>query len=140
MKKNCQVLLLTFSLLQFTISAVLAVEIPAQALSAAQEFAETVDSGSFQAAYLSGSNLLLLAEDEWTWIDQVQTSQRLLGKPLERVLKASRTVQTYPGLPDGTYQLVYFETRTEKKQRAAEVILVEQQENGQWAVCKYSIR
>jgi Protein of unknown function (DUF4019) len=109
-----------------------------QAVEAALAFSAILDEQSFEAAYWSGSELLRQANDEQEWIDKTERSRDLLGNVLQRQLKVVRPVETYPGLPDDDYVIVYFEARTERKEKAAEVFLIHQV-NGTLQVCSYSI-
>jgi len=117
----------------------LANDIDEQAITAARSFAEIVDDGNISAAYWTGSPLLRLANAEQQWIDNTARSQRVLGKALVRKLKRIKTVSSPPGLPDDDYRIILFDTETENKAGAAEVILLHQV-TGLWQVCSYSIR
>ena len=108
-------------------------------VAAASDFTTLVDADNFLAAYWSGSELLRLANDEREWTAQQERAQVLVGKVTKRTLKAVRSIQTYPGLPDGDYVLIYFETRTTYKAKAAEVLLL-RDDQGLYQVCSYSIR
>lgn len=110
-----------------------------QAVAAAKTFSSIIDDGNVQAAYWSGSELLRAANDEQEWINRTERTLLLLGKVEQRTLKAVRSVNTYPGLPDDDYVIVYFEARTTRKTKAAEVLLIHQ-ESGMFQVCSYSIR
>ncbi len=127
-----------FGLCVFT-STSLADTVPEQVIAIAETFATTIDSENYQAAYMSGSELLRLANDEQILIDRIERNQAMLGKVLHRTLKTIRAVTSPPNFPDGDYLWVCFDARTEHKAKAAEVILVEQR-GGIWAVCSYSIR
>ena len=112
-----------FSLCLFT-STSFATNFQAQAVGIAESFSTTIDSGNIQAAFMSGSELLHLANDEQSWIDRAERKQIMLGKVLQRTLKLVRAVTSPPDFPDGDYLWVYFDARTERKAKAAEVILV----------------
>lgn len=132
-------LLIVLSLIFLICSDSIADTFSAQALSTAETFAATIDSQDYQGAYLSGSALFRLTYPQSEWIDKSERTGKLLGKAQQRKLKAVRAVSTYPGLPDGDYLLVYFEVQTERKDKAAEVMLVGQV-GSTWQVCSYSIR
>ncbi len=127
-----------FSLCLFTTGS-LADTFSAQAIAGANTFATTIDSGNYQAAFMSSSNLLRLANDKQEWIDKIERSRKLLGKVLHRELRALRSISAYPGLPDGDYLLIHYKVQTKRKAKASEIILLEKQNNS-WAVCSYSIR
>ncbi|SHJ72860.1 Protein of unknown function [Malonomonas rubra DSM 5091] len=110
-----------------------------QALSAALSFTATIDDGNFQAAYWMGSPLLQLMTSAEQWIDKADRTQRILGKVLEREVKKLRTATSPAHFPDDEYRMIYFESRAERKAKAAEVILLHRVD-GLWRVCDYSIR
>jgi len=127
-----------FGLCVFTSTCIANTE-PEQAIAIAETFATTIDSENYQAAYMSGSELLRLANDEQNWIDRTKRNQATLGKVHQRTLKSIRAVTSPADFPDGDYLWVSFSARAKHKAKAAEVILVEQRD-GIWAVCSYSIR
>jgi len=108
-------------------------------LDAAKEFVSLIDNGNRQAAYWSGSPLLQLANIEEIWVDKVVRTQQILGRPLHRNLKRIRAVTSPPDLPDDNYRIVLFDTQTERKAKAAEVLILHQVD-GSWRVCDYTIR
>ncbi len=123
-------------LLNFTCSAE---TFSSQAIAIAETFSTTIDAQNYQAAYQSGSKLLHLTSPEDQWISETERTREVLGTALQRKLKAVKSISTYPGLPDGEYMLVYFETKMERKEKAAEVLLVAQI-NGAWEVCSYHLK
>lgn len=132
-------ILLGFCCLLLVVSPCRANDFDEQAIAAAHSFAESVDIGNISAAYWTGSPLLRLANAEQSWIDDTERSQRVLGRPIARNLKRIKTVSSPPGLPDDDYRIILFDTETEHKAEAAEVILLHKV-NGLWQVCSYSIR
>jgi len=110
-----------------------------QAVETALNFSSIIDEQNFTAAYWSGSALLRLANDEQEWTRQAERAQVLLGPVLQRQLRVVRSVETYPGLPDDHYTMIYFEARTARKEKAAEVFLIHQ-DGAIFSVCSYSIR
>lgn len=110
-----------------------------QAITAAEQFALTIDAGSFAVAYSRASPLLQMAQDEADFIIDMKRARKLLGPVQQRQLTALRSVGIYPRLPDGDYLIVQFKARTRHKNKASEIILLKQQ-NGTWLVVDYSIR
>ena len=110
-----------------------------QAVTAAEHFAQTIDTGDFAVAYSQASPLLRMAQDEHDFITAMERARNLLGPIQQRHLTALRSIGIYPRFPDGDYLIVQFEARTQHKNKAAEVILLRQQ-NGTWLVADYTIR
>jgi hypothetical protein len=46
---------------------------------------------------------------------------------------------SYLGLPDGDYLIIYYEARTERKAKAAEVLLLSRNAD-LWSVCSYRLK
>lgn len=110
-----------------------------QAIHQAEQFISLVDNQDYQAAYNSASDIFKISTLEQGWIVERGRSDELLGHVLDRQLISVKARDSYPGLPDGDYLLVYFETRTERKAKAAEVLLLTK-ESDRWAVCSYRLK
>ena len=113
--------------------------LPPEARDRAEAFVTLIDQGRLEAAYAGASPLLHLTRDQQEWITDVTRLRQILGPVQQRTLKAVRAVSTFPQLPDGDYLVVQYESRMERKQQAAEIILLKKQESG-WIVCAYSVR
>jgi hypothetical protein len=109
------------------------------ALSVVESFTAAIDAGSLEDAYWSASPLLQLSYGEQDWADDIFVLQQKLGRPLLRDLYRVREVETFRGMPDGRYLLIYYQTRTEFKSTAHEVVLLKQEED-LWEVCYYHLQ
>lgn len=127
-----------FSLLMIPAGA-LANLLSHDAVAAAEHFAQVIDSGNSVTAYNQASPLLRVTQDEQEFKDDIERTHRLLGPVQQRKLTAIRSIGIYPRFPDGDYLIIQFEARTQYKNKAAEVILL-RQEDGAWLVADYSIR
>ena len=119
-------------------SAGLASDMKDEVLASALAFTEIIDSSNAQAAYWSSSPLLRRANDEQEWIKRTDRIQALLGKVQGRALQQIRHVTSFARLPDDNYLIVVFDSRTEYKAEATEVVQLHQV-NEIWQVCLYSI-
>jgi hypothetical protein len=134
-----RIFILSAILLSLFGSICLADNFPTQAISAAEQFTRLVDKKDYDSAYQASSDLLKMVDAESGWIKERELSARLLGSVQERKLVSIRARDTYPGLPDGDYLLIYFEARTERKEKAAEVLLVNLTDDV-WRVCSYRLK
>lgn len=112
---------------------------PSQAVTQAEQFVLLIDNRDYQSAYKTGSEFLRLLTSERDWTVERRNSEKLLGRILERKLISLKARGTYPGLPDGDYLIVYYEARTEKKAKAAEVLLLGHS-GEHWQVCSYQLK
>ena len=120
-------------------STCLADNFPTQAITAAEQFISLIDKKDYDSAYKVSSDLLKMIDTESEWIKERKLSVLLLGAVQERKLVSIRARETYPGLPDDEYLLIYFEARTERKEKAAEVLLVNLA-GDVWRVCSYRMK
>ena len=110
-----------------------------EAIHQAEQFSSLIDNGDYQAAYQSSSVLLHISLSEQEWNIERDRTEKLLGRVLERKLVSIKSRDSYPGLPDGNYLIVYYEAKTERKSKAAEVLLLSRYAN-RWEVCGYKMR
>lgn len=110
-----------------------------EALLSAEAFVVEIDKSDYRSAYANAAPILRLISQQDAWTEQQSLSFQLLGKALKRQLMTVRSRDSYPGFPDGNYLIVCYQTQTEYKSKAVEVLLLKEQGQG-WQVCKYSIR
>lgn len=109
------------------------------ALLQAEAFVAVIDKGDYLSAYASGLPFIRFQARQDEWIADQEMAVEFLGKVIDRQLMTVRSRDSYPGLPDGNYLVVSYESRTEHKVKAIEVLLLSQQNQG-WQVCRYSVR
>lgn len=139
MKNTLQLAFLALFFTVFVSSTSLAETFPSEAINTAENFTEMLDNGNFEAAYLSTATLFKALNTESEWIDSISPTRDLFGKTLQRKIKAVKKTSEYSRLPDGTYIMVYFETKLENKKKAAEIVLI-CEENNNWRPCLYSLK
>lgn len=120
-------------------SAIFAKPTDIEVLTVARSFATQLDSGDFQAAYRSASPLMRLLNDEQEWLNDASRTRQVLGKVTKRELRRIRAVDSPSEMPDDDYRLLLFDTSTEHKKSAAEVVTLHKVD-GDWKVCAYSLR
>ncbi len=74
------------------------------------------------------------------WIEGVGAVRVPLGKLVSRMQKSSEAKNSLPGVPDGNYQLMQFDTAFEQKHVAVETVTVKEEADGSWKVAGYFIR
>jgi hypothetical protein len=134
-----RIIILSVILLSLFSSVCFSSNFPAQAISAAEQFTELLDRKDYGSAYKASSDLLKMMDEKSDWIKERELSGLLLGAVQERKLVSIRARDAYPGLPDDEYLVIYFEARTERKEKAAEVLLVNLA-GEVWQVCSYRLK
>ncbi len=112
---------------------------PVEAITTAENFVIKIDSEQYKEAYSKASPLLRSLSTEEEWIKQIKPIRTILGPVSHRSIKAIKKTEAYPGLPDGQYVLVYFETEMKNKGKAAEIVLIVKTDNA-WQPCSYLIK
>ncbi|SEA38939.1 Protein of unknown function [Desulfuromusa kysingii] len=120
-------------------SVCLAGNFPSQAVKAAEKFTQLLDNKEYRSAYSASSALLKMVDTEPEWVKERELSGLLLGTVQDRKLVSIHARDTYPGLPDDEYLVIYFEARTQRKAKAAEVLLVSLAGEA-WQVCSYHLK
>lgn len=137
MKKISVLILILFGF--FQLHGAQAQFISTEALSQVETFISHLDNRHYEQAYRQTSRLLRIQANEEEWIKEQDIAFQLLGDVLDRQMTTLKSREAYPGMPDGHYLIVAYETRTLHKSKAVEVILLMEEEQS-WKVCKYSIR
>ncbi len=139
MKITFKALTVLVLLLTFSVGQCLAVSFPNAAVQAAETFVKTLDSQNYEFAYQETSLIFKTVQNEDLWLQKAEATRKLMGNTLKRTLKSIKITETYSGLPDGDYILVYFENQMEFKKKASEVVLLKN-EDGSWNICHYSLK
>ncbi len=135
----CRSVVFAIVLVCLLVSTGLASNFPSQAIVAAEKFAGFIDKEKYDTAYDSASDFFQITLSKEEWIKKRQQTNFLVGSVQERKLVSVRSRTEYPRLPDGEYLVVYFEARTEYKEKAAEVMLVKL-DGDSWQVCSYRLK
>lgn len=123
----------------FLLSGAVAAE-PAPALEEAQSFLELVDAGSYQQAWWGSSDLLQLTSKLDSWVSALRVQREMFGGLVERSPKTVSARTSQPGLPDGEYMLILFDSRFERKQKALELLVLARAPYEGWKLVSYRLR
>jgi len=116
---------LTFLLLAATAPAAQAAEAnEAAGVQAAEAWLKLVDAGQYGASWDEASTMFRKAVPRATWEKQAAAARAPLGKVLGRKLASKQLTHELPGAPDGTYVVLVYDTRFERKERGHETVTV----------------
>lgn len=110
------------------------------ATESAQHWLEMVDSGNYAASWDQAAPVFKNAVSKEQWARAMQNTRVPLGKVLSRTVKSAVYTTSLPGVPDGHYVVIQFESSFEYKKSAIETVTLSQGEDGQWQVSGYFIR
>ena len=111
----------------------------AAAVQSAEAWLKLIDAGRFGPSWDEASTLFRKAVPREAWEKQAAAAREPLGKVLDRKLASKQLVHELPGVPDGTYVVLIFDTRFERKERARETVTM-MLEDGRFRGAGYYIR
>lgn len=99
-----------------------------------------VDSGQYAQSWKEAGAVFQAGISQEKWADMVKQVRDPLGKLVTRRLKSASYSTTLPGVPDGEYEVIIFETSFEHKQLGYETVITSVQKDGAWRVVGYYIK
>lgn len=110
------------------------------AIEPAQAWLALVDDGKYTEAWEIAAEYFKNAVDKKQLVKSLTAARKPLGKVLSRKLKSKKYRTTLPGVPDGEYVVIQYETSFENKKSAIETITPMFDKDGKWRVSGYYIR
>lgn len=111
-----------------------------EAVKAAEAWLKLVDGAQYKESWSEAAGFFKERVKEEDWIKMIDLARKPLGEVVERkLLKASYTT-SLPGVPDGEYVVIEFQTAFSKKKNSVETITPMKEANGQWRVSGYFIK
>ena len=106
----------------------------------AQRWLLKIDEAKYAESYAEASAIVRgnVVADQWTAM--LANARKPLGAVISRSLKKCDDVKTLPGVPDGEYRVMLFDTRFANKQDAVETVTLVKEQDGVWRVAGYFIR
>ena len=92
------------------------------AIQAAIDWLSLVDEERYGESWETAASFFKNAVQKEQWIASMNAFRKPLGKLLERKIKNSQYMTTLPGVPDGEYVVIQFETSFENKKSSIETI------------------
>lgn len=108
------------------------------AQAAARDWLALADRGDAQASWDAASKKFQAALPVAAWADSLKKERAPLGAVLSRTALKTTFKKTFPGVPEGDYALVVFETNFANRTEDHETITLEREADGKWRVVGYS--
>ncbi len=99
-----------------------------------------VDNGNYAGSWDQAAQLFKGAITRDQWKSALTSTRDPLGKLLSRKLKSATYTKSLPGVPDGEYVVLQYETSFEHMQSAVETITPTLDQDGNWRVSGYFIK
>jgi len=110
-----------------------------KAQSAAEQWLKLVDSGAYDQSWQTASEMFKSKVSKEQWEKAAQTTRSPFGQVLSRKIKRATYAAHVPGVADGDYVVIQYETSFEHKKAAVETV-TPMLDNGEWKVSGYFIR
>jgi hypothetical protein len=108
--------------------------------AAARDWLMLVDRGDAQASWNAASERFRTAMPLSGWADALRKERVPLGAMQSRAALKTSFKKTFPGVPEGEYALVSFETSFAKRPQGRETVTLEHEDDGNWRVVGYFVR
>lgn len=110
------------------------------AQKSAESWLALVDSGKYAESWDDAAQLFKGAITKEKWQQALHGVRDPLGKIVSRKLQSATYAKSLPGVPDGEYVVIRYETSFEHKQSAVETITLMLDKDGSWRVSGYFIK
>jgi hypothetical protein len=136
-----------YSVLVFVTCLILGAPVQAQdtdavteAQAAAIQWLSLTDSASYASSWESAAGLFKASVSKANWESAVQGVRAPLGAVKSRKLKVATFTKSLPGVPNGEYVIIQFDTQFENKESAIETVTPLKDKDGSWRVSGYFIK
>lgn len=110
------------------------------AVAAAEQWLQLVDAGDYAGSWKQAAPVFRDAVPQAQWEQSASAARKPLGRLLSRKLKSATPRTELPGVPDGSYVVIEFESSLENKKSAVETVTPLLDKDGTWRVSGYYIR
>jgi hypothetical protein len=112
----------------------------ARAQAAALAWLALNDAGDFSRSWEQAAGLLQQAVSKTNWVSTMGNMRPPLGKLISRKVKSANYSRSLPGVPDGDYVVIQYDSEFEHKALAVETVVPSMAKDGSWKVSGYFIK
>jgi len=105
----------------------------------AKAWLSTVDAGNYAESWEQAGEYFQEAMSQAEWVEALNNVRAPLGESLNRVVTESTQHDSLPGVPDGQYMILLFDSQFEHLDPAIETLTLVNEER-EWRVLGYYIR
>jgi hypothetical protein len=106
----------------------------------AEQWLAIVDSGDYARSWQESASIFRSSVTEQQWTQLVKSVRSPLGQVVSRKLASAHYTTQLPGVPDGQYVVVQFNTSFEHKKSAVETVTPMLDKDGKWRVSGYYMK
>jgi hypothetical protein len=116
------------------------VEVSSKVTAAASAWLALTDAGKYSQSWDAAASLFRSAVTSSDWVKALTATRVPLGAVRTRKLKSTTVAHSLPGVPDGEYVILQYDTVFEKKTSALETVTPMKEKDGTWRVSGYFIK
>ena len=109
-------------------------------VAAALAWLSLVDSGNYSGSWNQSSAYFRGVVNGQTWSTLSEGVRTPLGKLVSRKVKNVKESNALPGVPDGKYAVITFQTEFEHKKSTVETVTFMLENDGEWRAAGYFIK
>ena len=110
------------------------------AIQSAEKWLALVDEGNYEESWDEAAEVFKNAVSKPEWDEMLGKTRPPFGKVLERSVKTKAYKTSVPGVPDGEYVVIQFQTKYENKANTIETVTPSKEKDGNWRVAGYYIK
>jgi hypothetical protein len=110
------------------------------AQKSARAWLSLTDAGKYAESWDEAAAYFKHAVAKDRWVNAMKSTRAPLGAVRARKFKGATYTRTLPGVPDGEYMVIQYDTRFENKESAVETITPMLDKDGTWRVSGYYIK
>ena len=112
----------------------------AKAEAAALAWLALTDAGDYPRSWDQAAGFFQASVSKSNWIHAVGKARQPLGSLISRKVKSVTFTRSLPGVPDGEYVVIQYDTQFEHKDSAIETVTPLLEKDGSWKVSGYYIK
>ena len=124
----------------FPLIATAAPEPTTAAQAASKEWLKKLDAADYTGTWEAAASMFKAAVTAQAWQQASQSVRNPLGAVRSRSDRSATYTKTLPGVPEGEYVVVQFNTTFENKAQAVETVTTALDRDGTWRVAGYFIK
>ena len=129
-----------FLLCAFPVIATAAPESTAAAQAVSKEWLKKLDAADYSGTWEAAASMFKSAVSVQAWQQASQSVRSPLGALRSRRDRSATFARSLPGVPDGQYVVVQFDTTFESKAKGIETVTLALDQDGTWRVAGYFIK
>ncbi len=110
------------------------------ALASASAWLALADEGKYPETWDQAAGYFKTAVTRDQWLASLKVVRPPLGKVVTRKIKSKIYTKTLPGVPDGEYVVIMYDTQFENKKSAVETVTPMLDKDGKWRVSGYYVK